>query len=178
MSAWGQPTCIGWPLAFINTLMALILEDGTGLADANSYAAVAAFRAYWAERGVAITATDAEIEAALIRSTDYIDATYVFHEVPLSGDQALENPRDGEKALHPTLVKATIELAHLALTTNLFAPVSQRDVVEEEKQMGSMRKRVRYTEQRVTDPYPGITSILKKVAIRRNASASSMRLSR
>ena len=58
--------------------MALIVEDGTGVADANSYLDQTTFEDYAESRGYDISAysDDEQIEAALIRATDWIDATY------------------------------------------------------------------------------------------------------
>lgn len=56
--------------------MTLIVENGTGLADAESYASVAQFRAYNAARGRDFVLSDGEIEALLRRATDYLQQTY------------------------------------------------------------------------------------------------------
>lgn len=57
--------------------MALVVEDGTGKPDAESYASVAAFKAYCDLRGLDYTGrTDPQIEQALRRGSFYIDVTY------------------------------------------------------------------------------------------------------
>lgn len=57
--------------------MAFIVEDGTGKKGATSYATVAYFRAYMADRGIDVTTwTDAEVQACLIKATDYIDTRW------------------------------------------------------------------------------------------------------
>jgi hypothetical protein len=66
--------------------MALIVEDGTGLEDADSYVSVADFKAYCDARGTSYAGkTDEQIEQALRRATSYIDAVY--------GGQFLGTPR-------------------------------------------------------------------------------------
>lgn len=53
--------------------MALIVEDGTGVTDANTYADLATVRAYASARGVTLSADDAALEAHVLRSMDYLD---------------------------------------------------------------------------------------------------------
>lgn len=75
--------------------MTLIVEDGTGLADANVYATRAEFLAYHAERGNAAAAS-AEVEAvdaALIRATEFLDASYQWRGYAALSTQALSWPR-------------------------------------------------------------------------------------
>lgn len=57
--------------------MALVVEDGTGLATAESYAAVVDFRLYYNNRAVDVSAfTDAQVEAYLRLATDYMVRFY------------------------------------------------------------------------------------------------------
>lgn len=55
--------------------MAFTVEDGTGLAAANSYQSVADIKAFFADRGLTLadTYSDAQIEASAVRATDYMD---------------------------------------------------------------------------------------------------------
>ncbi len=67
----------------------IIVEDGTGKTDSNSYASAADLATYAADRGVTITGTDTEL---LIQAMDYIELQ------PFKGDkaaklQALQWPR-------------------------------------------------------------------------------------
>lgn len=77
----------------------LILEDGTGLADANSYADIAMADSYHARRLYAevwTNETDAVMkEAALMMATQLIDANYAFNGSRISETQALCWPRVG-----------------------------------------------------------------------------------
>lgn len=77
--------------------MSLIVEDGTGKTDANAYVALADCVAYAAARGLTFPASPAgPAEAAIIRATTAIDATYRsrFSGEKLNGRaQALEWPR-------------------------------------------------------------------------------------
>jgi len=59
--------------------MALIVEDGTGKANAQSLASVAEYRAEMALRGVVVTAeTDADIESRLYLGFNYMLGMYRF----------------------------------------------------------------------------------------------------
>lgn len=53
--------------------MALIVEDGTGVANANSYADLTTLRAYALARGVTLSADDAVLEAQATNAMDYLD---------------------------------------------------------------------------------------------------------
>ena len=76
----------------------LTVETGSGLSDANSYASIAQFRAWWAQQNVDYTdntkpgQSDNAISAALIRATEYIDGMHFFGERK-SVTQALSFPR-------------------------------------------------------------------------------------
>jgi hypothetical protein len=76
--------------------MALVVEDGTGLDDANSYVSVAAFKQYWDMRGFDHSPYDTlQIEVALVRATDYHDVRwgeYLFGHRSTS-EQTLQWPR-------------------------------------------------------------------------------------
>lgn len=73
--------------------MALIIEDGTGVAGANSYVTVAEFEAYALERGVTLTGTPTS-EQLLIRAMDYLESLSYIGEIASMG-QALQWPRYG-----------------------------------------------------------------------------------
>jgi hypothetical protein len=74
--------------------VALVVENGTGLAGANSYVSVADFEAYLDARATALPSGDED--GALIRATQFIDGEYRlrFPGTRLNGRaQALEWPR-------------------------------------------------------------------------------------
>jgi hypothetical protein len=74
--------------------VAIVVEDGTVVAGANSYLSLAAVRAFALARGVTLSATDATVEVQLIKAKDYIearDAYFVGRRV--SEDQVLCWPR-------------------------------------------------------------------------------------
>lgn len=76
--------------------MTLVVENGTGVANANTYASDADFVAYAAARGVTIPTTGGARELLLIKAMDVLesyDARFVGSRV--ARDQALAWPRAG-----------------------------------------------------------------------------------
>ena len=139
--------------------MAFIVEDGTGLANATSYASVAEFDAYWTDRGdddIVLCSTP-EKEVALILGTDWVDLLHRWvgrKKVAdsQSPEQALEWPREGAfdphtiRAIDPDSVpvqvkNATIEAAAAAISNDIFPNVLkdlEQQVVAETKRAGSL----------------------------------------
>lgn len=104
--------------------MALIVEDGTGLPDAEAYISVADADAYFAARGNAAWAaltTEAK-EAALRLATDYMEAEYGprWRGNRLTAEQALSWPRGGE-GVPEAVRRANAELAVRASAGPLLA---------------------------------------------------------
>jgi hypothetical protein len=76
----------------------LIVEDGTGRADADSYASTAQAQAYASQFGLAAASGSISLEQALRRATRYIDTTFRARFVGIRKNgraQALEWPRTG-----------------------------------------------------------------------------------
>jgi len=72
----------------------IVIEDGTGLADAVSYVSSADADIYHAARGNSTwTGTTAAKEAALVRATQALDGRYRWPGVLYSDTQALDWPR-------------------------------------------------------------------------------------
>lgn len=78
--------------------MTLVVEDGTGLANAESFASVAEADTYLAKRGMTnwATLTTTEKEQALVRSTDYMEQAYrlLWKGNRVTATQALSWPRE------------------------------------------------------------------------------------
>lgn len=103
--------------------MTIIVEDGTGLVDSNSYGAVLGADEYFTLIGNADwTGADAEKETALINATIYIDIRWgpCMLSERLKDDQALEFPRKTFKALPVNLVRACYEYAVRSLAAPLM----------------------------------------------------------
>lgn len=67
----------------------IIVEDGTKVANANSYISVANFQTYASDRGITISGTEEDL---LIQAMDYLE-NLDFKGYRLTEDQALEWPR-------------------------------------------------------------------------------------
>lgn len=76
--------------------MALIVEDGTGKQDAESYLSVAEFRAYCTGRNIDVSAVaDSAIEGWAREAASYIDSEWLFKGTIAFPVQAMEFPRSG-----------------------------------------------------------------------------------
>lgn len=117
--------------------MALVVEDGTGKADANSYATAAEADAYFLARGITIWAPlqSGEKDEALIRATDYM-AKYTWKGNRVTATQAIDWPRQNvlaygftvDSASLPTAIKnACIELAVRAASGPLAGDIKVDD---------------------------------------------------
>lgn len=74
--------------------MALIVEDGTIVTNANSYASLSTVRSYALLRGVTLSATDSVVEAQVIKSMDYIESfRNMFQGSKVESNQSLQFPR-------------------------------------------------------------------------------------
>lgn len=74
--------------------MPLIVEDGTGVAGANSYVSEAEAKAFASLRGLDFPAADADVAFALIQAMDYLEQFRdLFPGAPTAATQALAWPR-------------------------------------------------------------------------------------
>lgn len=78
--------------------MALIVEDGSGVANANSYETLVGIRAYALSRGVTLSATDSVVEAQAHKAMDFLEAQRGRYQGDKTDPaQALQFPRTGVK---------------------------------------------------------------------------------
>ena len=80
----------------------LVIEDGTGKPNANSYITVDEAKAYAESRGVTNLGTDDTIAANLVLAADYMETTGPYKGYPFRKEQGLEFPRS-ERARGPSL---------------------------------------------------------------------------
>ena len=73
--------------------MAIIVEDGTIVADANSYVTLAEVRAYATLRGITVPAADGDLEKHLHLAMDWFESED-FPSARLDATQSLSFPRD------------------------------------------------------------------------------------
>lgn len=121
----------------------MIVEDGTGLTDADSYVSVVFADNYFSTRGVASWAslTETQKEQSLIRATDYIDNIFQWCGKKATAEQSLRFPRANLKDYEgieivgvPTALKqAVCDVAiESSKGTELFEVAEQNgDVVSE-----------------------------------------------
>lgn len=126
--------------------MAFEVEDGSGLAGANSYLSVDAADDYWADRANAVWAakTEPEKKAALIKATDYLVRRYrgQWKGSRTTTAQALDWPRAGveneecvtlpSNAVPGEVAAATAELAYRALTETLMPDLARGGKIKEQ----------------------------------------------
>lgn len=111
--------------------MALVVEDGTQVPGANSYATLEEFRAYLSARRIEPDLDPEDLEARLIIAASYLNARYGhrFEGRKVSRDQPMPFPREGLDDLDgyrydhddiPSgIITAQLELAIRALSRNL-----------------------------------------------------------
>lgn len=156
----------------------IILEDSSGLENANSYASLSAADAYFDARNKTVwaDASTKNKEAALIRATDFIDANYVFYSVPKTKNQSLKNPRLDDDVLANELVKACLELSLIALERDIFEVDNSQYLLSSTESgdgIGSISET--YSELK-KDSFQIITNILRPIAKKRSSNAQIGRL--
>ena len=149
--------------------MALIVEDGSGLDDAESYVSVADAGTYCTAHGLsAWTGADAVKESALRNATQYLDATYRFKGYRVAEHQALMWPRsgvmfDGYTLAYdaiPTMLKtACIELAIKAISGSLIVDPDPQYVTD--VQVGPIKKSMSAPQNGGQKTYSLIDSLLR-----------------
>ncbi len=167
--------------------MSFVVEDGTGLANANAYIDTTFADAYFADRGVAgWTGTSVVKQNAIVRATDYIEIRFsqLFKGAVLTTVQSLAWPRQSEVVVDgvyyadpdfPTGVpvqvkKACAEYALRALTTTL-APdpevdASGRPLIMKSEKIGPITETTQYvpgTRVSIFKPYPAADALLRQL---------------
>lgn len=165
--------------------MTMVVEDGTGKTDSNSYGAVADADTYFSDRGItAWTGASTLKEYALIKATDYIDTVFGsrFKGKKVDSDtQALEFPRTPPciTGIPTVLKKACYEYALRALTSTLLPdPEMQSNglrVVSTVQIAGPLEEHVTYSDthsMQILKPYPAADKLLRALL---NSSGSVIR---
>lgn len=91
--------------------MAFVVEDGTGLSNANAYTSVAFYRAYFTDRGRDVSAqTDQQVQGYIVRATDFVEQRFGqrYQGTRKTLTQALGFPRTGVVIDGVTLSDAAI----------------------------------------------------------------------
>lgn len=150
--------------------MTIIVEDGTGLSNANAYVSVADVSSYATDRGLTFAGATAAQEQAITKTTDYIDSYFKFLGTRVTATQALAWPRTGvtdryegyaipSNIIPQVMKKAVCELA---------IKVSDGTVLLQDLERGSAIKSatvgpvsVTYTDDAPTTTLYGIAGLLK-----------------
>lgn len=159
--------------------MAFIVEDGTGVANANAYIDIAFADNYFAERGItAWTGDDTAKEQAIIKATDYIELRFIgsFKGTKETIAQGLSWPRTG--AVDPNgdsleevplrLKKATAEYAVRTISAALLpdptTDASGRTVTRIKEKVGPIETETAFSEDggstTIIKPYPAADKLL------------------
>jgi hypothetical protein len=72
--------------------MALVIEDGSGISNANSYGSIAGARSYALDRGITLSSDDAVVTGQLVNATDYLEGLR-YVGLRKTNAQALSWPR-------------------------------------------------------------------------------------
>lgn len=128
--------------------MAIVVENGTGLSNAQCYCSVAYLDAYLTERGLEHGHSTADKEAALvIAAKDWIDGQHTLASGKLVSTQALKFPTV-DNGLPEDIKIANAKAAHLQLHGLLLVDTSTisiaGDVESESKSLSTMSKSVTY----------------------------------
>jgi len=169
----------------------IVVEDGTGVADANSYVTLDEARTYAEQRGVTLSADDNELGALLVKATDYLEARecdYQGERADCVTPQTLAWPRSGvvlccedfaEDAI-PAQLKAAqntlIMAQHAGIV--LLPNTSPADYVIEE-QVGPIR--TKYSDPAnvgIATQMPGVEALLQPLFGSCSATAVPLRTMR
>lgn len=118
--------------------MAIVTEDGTGKADAQSYCDYTFYHAFVTEMGLSHSHSETQTEPALVTATKrWIDWQHEFSGEKLTDTQALEFPRDNDIGLPLKIKQAAAYGAWLhlnnALLVNTTTLSTSGEVISETK---------------------------------------------
>ena len=153
----------------------MIVEDGTGLDNADSFVSVAYADTYFSDRNITAWTTLTNKEALLIQATDYIEAVYsqAWKGTTLNDTQSLSFPRiiNDETVYPDRLKKAVCELALKADSGSLLEDTEQRTI---EESVGSITvKYAEYANQKTQ--YSFVYNLVSPYLLSSGASARLIR---
>jgi len=124
-----------------------IVENGTNVENANSYATLAYFNTYCTIHGYDISAlTDEEKKVLIIKGTEFVDNFFLWKGTKKYADQPLSFPRNGifDKnreeitGIPEGLKKAVCEASFIAKTKNLWNTKSRKGDIASEAVSGAV----------------------------------------
>lgn len=128
--------------------MAIIIENGTGLSNAQAYASAAEFNAYMTERSQTHSYSAQAIEGALVAGAkDWIDGQHEFANSKLVETQALKFPRtvfEFPASIKIANIKAALLHLQGALLVDTTAISTGGDVESKTEKVGELSESVTY----------------------------------
>jgi hypothetical protein len=143
--------------------MALVIEDGTGVANANSYITVAEAREFADLRSLFLPVSDADVETLIVKAFDYLESLEYKGE-PANPPQAAEFPRRNlyiqgilfsESSIPFKLKQAQCQLTVEANSTDLQPTGDGREVIKEKVDVIE----VEYAEKGISVARPTFTAV-------------------
>lgn len=154
--------------------MAFVVEDGTGVADANAYITVEFADAYFSDRGISEwTGSTSVKQTAIVRATDYIELRFADRFVgQLSPDSTtLSWPRDYvydregnlmTNQIPLELKKSCAEYALRALSLTLLPDPEQNGISRAYNRVGPLEEEVEYHASQIIQKYPMADRLLTR----------------
>lgn len=137
----------------------LIVEDGSGKTNADSYVSVADCNTYATAHGLTFAGDESAKEARLRRATQYLDAQYAYKGVEQTDTQALAWPRTVAPGIVPReIVSACCELA--CKPGDLWADVEPSAVIE--KTIGPITKKFAAPANGGQKRFAGVDALVKR----------------
>jgi len=140
--------------------MALIIEDGSNVASANSYGTVTGFTAYGKARNAHVHGADDLLESHLIKGMDFIEAQHAKFQGQITTEgQALQWPRldvyvDG-LSISSTTIPNILIYALYALAMESFAGNDLQPTRQEKDPGGLTKVKVSTLELEYSEAQPG-----------------------
>lgn len=118
----------------------MILEDGTGIENANALISLAKFKSLADDRSVDITAyTDSQIEGSIVvASVDFMNTYYTIKGDSITDDQGMQLPTD-QVDINSSIENACYQATLLNLKSRLFVDPLEFEVMG---QLTSSRKKL------------------------------------
>lgn len=147
--------------------MALIIEDGSGVPGANSYASLTEIKEYATARGLELPAQDDDIELLTIQAVDFVDS----HEYQFQGDrthleQELAFPRTGVvlfgNEIDPESIPNQLKKAQCQATVDAYTEDLMPNLTRQAKREKVDVIEVEYAESSVATPsFTKLTSLIR-----------------
>lgn len=147
----------------------LIVEDGSGVANANTYVDLTYLQSYADDRGLALPTEQADKEVYLLRAMDYLESRRQDYQgVKASSDQSLQWPRKqvtldcetfDDATIPEVLKKAQCQLVVEQQQRTRLYPAPRTSSVEglvTHKQVGPLVKKFAFDGKATTDPSKAI----------------------